>query len=63
MITLELPYDADFLARPDELPLDHLQALHALWAADPQRYLRAVEPAVHKMLIAACHFGSRDRKV
>ena len=63
MITLELPYEADFLARPDELPLDHLQALHALWAADPQRYLRAVEPAVHKMLIAACHFGSRDRKV
>jgi hypothetical protein len=60
MITLELPYDADFLARPEELPLDHLQALHALWASDPQRYLRAIEPAVQKMLIAACEFRARD---
>jgi hypothetical protein len=60
MITLELPYEAEFLARPDELPSDHLQSLHALWAIDPARYLRAIEPAVHKMLLAACRFPSGD---
>jgi hypothetical protein len=60
MITLELPYEADLVARPDELPLDHLQSLHDLWARDPRRYLRAVEPAVHKMLIAACRFDRRN---
>ena len=59
MITLELPYEAELLARPEDLPLDHLQSLHRLWARDPGCYLRAVAPAVQKMLIAACRFDRR----
>jgi hypothetical protein len=54
MITLELPYDPAATHRPDPLPADHLAALHQRWQADPLGYLRAVEPAVHRMLLTAC---------
>ncbi len=56
MITLELPYDPAAEARPDELPADHLADVRALWKADPCAYLRAVEPGVTAMLLAACRF-------
>jgi hypothetical protein len=55
MITLELPYDPE-LSRPDELPADHLQTLHARWTQDAEGYLRTAAPAVEKMLHAACTF-------
>ena len=58
MITLELPYTPDCSARPDDLPADHLASLHALWAADATGYLRAIERAVEKMLLAACRFDA-----
>lgn len=57
MITLELPYDLDGAARPDELPADHLDTLRAVWQRDADGYLRAVEPGVHAMLAAAARFG------
>lgn len=63
MITLELPYDVDLAARPDDLPIDHLDSLRELWAKDADRYLRAVEGAVHKMLLAACRFDARKMSV
>jgi hypothetical protein len=53
MITLELPYDPT-LPRPETLPADHLQTVHAAWQSDRAGYLAAVEPAVHAMLRAAC---------
>jgi hypothetical protein len=56
MITLELPYAAELSSRPADLPLDHLESLRALWERDADGYLRAVEGAVHKMLLAACRF-------
>jgi hypothetical protein len=56
MVTLELPYNPDAEARPDDLPADHLKQLQELWHRNCGAYLRAVEPAVHKMLLAACHF-------
>ena len=55
MITLELPYDP-VLARPEELPADHLATLHERWGRDAEGYLRAARPAVEKMLAAACAF-------
>lgn len=58
MITLELPYDPDAEARPDELPADHLKTVHELWKRDADGYLRAVGPGVHAMLAAAVHFSS-----
>ena len=56
MITLELPYDPPAASRPDDLPEEHLPELRALWRRDSDGYLRAVEPGVHAMLIAACRF-------
>lgn len=53
MITLELPYDPEAAARPDELPADHLETVHEMWRRDAEGYLRAVEPGVHAMLAAA----------
>ena len=53
MITLELPA-APESGRPEPLPEDHLESLAARWARDSQGYLRAVEPGVRKMLLAAC---------
>ncbi len=58
MITLELPYDVTGEARPDELPADHLDTLRELWRRDAAAYLRAVEPAVHTMLVTAARFYS-----
>lgn len=63
MITLELPYDAELVSRPDDLPLDHLASLRELWTSDADRYLRAVEGAVHKMLLAACRFDTRRMSI
>ncbi len=57
MITLELPYDPDAQVRPNDLPDEHLDTLRDLWHRDSGAYLRAVEPAVHKMLLAACDFA------
>jgi hypothetical protein len=56
MMTLELPYDPAVEARPDELPEEHLQTLRDLWHRDSGAYLRAVEPGVNRMLLAACEF-------
>lgn len=56
MITLELPYDPAAEGRPDLLPDEHLDTLRDLWHRDSGAYLRAVEPAVDKMLLAACAF-------
>jgi len=58
MVTLELPYDP-WSSRPeDELPVDHLETVHALWAHDRAGYLRAVAPGVHAMLAAACRYSA-----
>ncbi|MEA3210507.1 MAG: murein peptide amidase [Chthoniobacter sp.] len=54
MITLELPYDPEAANRPDQLPEDHLATLRVRWTQNPGRYLRAVEPGVQAMLLAAC---------
>lgn len=54
MITLELPYDPAVPSRPDDLPDEHLDTLRDLWHRDSAAYLRAVEPGVHAMLLAAC---------
>ena len=56
MVTLELPYDPAAPTRPHPLPPDHLAALHARWTANPSAYLAATQPAVHKMLAAACRY-------
>jgi len=56
MITLELPYDPAAPGRPDNLPDEHLDTLRDLWHNDSGAYLRAVEPGVEKMLLAACAF-------
>ena len=56
MVTLELPYDPAVAARPEDLAEDHLQTLHELWRRDSAAYLRAVEPGVARMLLAACEF-------
>jgi hypothetical protein len=56
MVTLELPYDPTCESRPDFLPEEHLDTLRDLWHRDSSAYLRAVEPGVHKMLLAACSF-------
>jgi hypothetical protein len=56
MVTLELPYNPGVEARPDELPEDHLASLRALWRNDAVGYLRAVEPGVTAMLLAASRF-------
>ncbi|MHA3770041.1 M14 family zinc carboxypeptidase [Verrucomicrobiota bacterium sgz303538] len=56
MITLELPYDPTVESRPDFLPEEHLDTLRDLWHRDSGAYLRAVEPGVDKMLLAACNF-------
>jgi hypothetical protein len=42
--------------RPDNLPDEHLDTLRDLWHNDSGAYLRAVEPGVEKMLLAACAF-------
>ena len=57
MITLELPYDPTIALRPDELAPDHLDFLRELWTHDAAGYLRAVEPGIHAMLLAACRFS------
>ncbi len=56
MITLELPYDPDAPSRPHPLPEEHLSQLHATWGRNPTAYLAAVQPAVHRMLAAACQY-------
>jgi hypothetical protein len=56
MITLELPYDPVAESRPNPLPPNHLSDLHARWQESPAAYLRAVQPAVHRMLAAACRY-------
>lgn len=56
MITLELPYDTAAVARPEELPADHLQSLRAGWKGDPAGYLAAVGPGVQAMLATAVRF-------
>ncbi len=56
MITLELPYDPEAPERPHPLPEGHLAQLHATWASSPAAYLNAVQPAVHRMLAAACQY-------
>jgi hypothetical protein len=58
MITLELPYDPAAPSRPEELADDHLPFVHAYWKRDAEGYLRAVEPGVHAMLLAACRFST-----
>jgi hypothetical protein len=54
MITLELPYDPDANERPHPLPASHLADLHVRWEKQPAAYLAATQPAVDKMLAAAC---------
>jgi hypothetical protein len=56
MITLELPYDPEAEARPDELPDDHLDTVRALWKNNAASYLRGIEPGVHAMLATAIRF-------
>jgi protein MpaA len=53
MVTLELPYHAGYHPRPDRLPDDHLEGVHALWREKPQEYLAAVGGPVLRMLEAA----------
>ncbi|HYR57973.1 MAG TPA: M14 family zinc carboxypeptidase [Chthoniobacteraceae bacterium] len=57
MITLELPSDPAATCRPDELAADHISFVRERWARDADGYLRAVEPGVHAMLLAACRFA------
>jgi len=57
MITLELPYDPAVESRPEELSEDHLEEVRELWRRDSAAYLRAVEPGVTRMLLAACEFS------
>ncbi|MEO6097677.1 MAG: M14 family zinc carboxypeptidase [Fibrobacteria bacterium] len=54
MITLELPYYAHGLDRPQALPGEHLDQVRQIWRTNPDAYLEGVEGAVHKMLDAAC---------
>jgi len=56
MITLELPHDPEADTRADPLPPGHLAELHARWSEDPTAYLAAVQPAIHRMLAAACKY-------
>lgn len=58
MITLELPYDPAAPSRPEVLADEHLPFVHSYWQRDAAGYLRAVEPGVHAMLLAACRFSS-----
>jgi hypothetical protein len=60
MITLELPYDPDAEARPDELPGDHLETVRELWKRDAAGYLRGIEPGVHAMLATAIRFPAHS---
>lgn len=53
IVTLELPYDPR-LPRPEVLPEDHLETVRKAWVQHPQGYLAAAEPAVNRMLFAAC---------
>jgi hypothetical protein len=57
MVTLELPYHAGYHARPDPLPDDHLEGVHALWRERPEDYLAAVGGPVMRMLEAACRLS------
>ena len=54
MVTLELPYHSGYQERPDPLPDDHLEGVHALWRERPEDYLAAVGGPVRRMLEAAC---------
>ncbi|HSI14667.1 MAG TPA: M14 family zinc carboxypeptidase, partial [Chthoniobacter sp.] len=56
MITLELPYDPEAEARPDELPDDHLETVRQLWKNETARYLRGIVPGVQAMLATAMRF-------
>jgi hypothetical protein len=56
MITLELPYDPAASTRPEVLADEHLPFVHDYWQRDADGYLRAVQPGVHAMLLAACRF-------
>jgi hypothetical protein len=54
-VTLELPAEP-LVPRAVELPSDHLQTVQARWRRDSVGYLQEAEPAVRKMLLAACRF-------
>lgn len=56
MITLELPWHAESLPRPESLPDNHLDTLRGLWDAGSANYLDAVSGPVHRLLEAACRF-------
>ncbi len=60
MITLELPYDPEAEARPDELPDDHLDTVRELWQRDAAGFLRGIEPGVHAMLATAIRFPAHS---
>ena len=60
MITLELPYDPEAEARPDELPDDHLETVRVLWKRDAAGYLRGIEPGVQAMLATAIRFPAHS---
>jgi hypothetical protein len=60
MVTLELPYDPEAEARPDDLPPDHLETVRALWKRDAASYLRAVGPGVNAMLASAIRFPANS---
>lgn len=60
MITLELPYDPEAEARPDELPDDHLDTVRDLWQRAAAGYLRGIEPGVHAMLATAIRFPAHS---
>jgi hypothetical protein len=55
IVTLELPAEP-LVPRAVELPSDHLQTVQARWRRDSVGYLQEAEPAVRKMLLAACRF-------
>lgn len=54
MVTLELPYHPEYVARPDELHPSHLDEVRAWWRHRRREYLAGVEGPVHRMLEAAC---------
>lgn len=54
MVTLELPYHASYLDRPDPLPDDHLEDVRDIWMRSPDAYLAAVAAPALRMLAAAC---------
>lgn len=60
MITLELPYDPEAEARPDELPDDHLDTVRNMWRQDASAYLRGIESGIDAMLATAIRFPAHS---